>query len=430
MATTTIELRIGTNKQHIRGLLIDNKTINKTALVTTAAMNNYLKQYKARIFRLQTILQNKLNEVERMKANSVEEKAQIEELYNSLKKSDEKLKTVVEEKNRLNKIHTNSILDELKLRKQYYEVEMRYDEKNNLLKNERKKLLQDFEQQKIEQSAQINELTEREENLQRQYDGKVQDNKNLTKPYHEAMLNLSNLQLQLAIHKKECEDLKTGINLELEARNTNFENDLKKLKEELQNKEKSLDECIKSEEESEKEKNRIITELSTEIETLLKQFRSVNSMCSNENSNEITEGNVNGRCPSPSKNIINNEISTQELNRNSTQTSCKQSKPETYKRSGKLIYISDSSDEVSDFNGREWSKRFKNCSDSINDYSSSMNITKTFVFEAKDFKQLINWNISGKWTRSLPTSSRKRGRQLGRQKADVLCGIVSMIIDK
>ncbi|KAI9583882.1 hypothetical protein GQX74_010217, partial [Glossina fuscipes] len=247
--------RIGTNKQHIRGLLIDNKTINKTSLVTIAAMNNYMKQYKARIFRLQTILQNKLNEVERMKANSVEEKAQIEELYNSLKKSDEKLKTVVEEKNRLNKIHTNSILDELKLRKQYYEVEMRYDEKNNLLKNERKKLLQDFEQQKIEQSGQINELTEREENLQRQYDGKVQDNKNLTKPYHEAMLNLSNLQLQLANHKKECEDLKTGINLELEARNTNFENDLKKLKEELQNKEKSLDECIKSEEESEKEKN-------------------------------------------------------------------------------------------------------------------------------------------------------------------------------
>ncbi|KAL9928047.1 uncharacterized protein ACN427_003938 [Glossina fuscipes fuscipes] len=323
-------------------------------------MNNYLKQYKARIFRLQTILQNKLNEVERMKANSVEEKAQIEELYNSLKKNDEKLKTVVEEKNRLNKIHTNSILDELKLRKQYYEVEMRYDEKNNLLKNERKKLLQDFEQQKIEQSGQINELTEREENLQRQYDGKVQDNKNLTKPYHEAMLNLSNLQLQLANHKKECEDLKTGINLELEARNTNFENDLKKLKEELQNKEKSLDECIKSEEESEKEKNRIITELSTEIETLLKQFRSVNSMYSNENSNEITEGNVNGRCPSPSKNIINNEISTQELNRNSTQTSCKQSKPETYKRSGKFIYISGSSDEDSDFNGREWSKRFKN----------------------------------------------------------------------
>uniref|UniRef100_A0A1B0GGM2 Uncharacterized protein n=1 Tax=Glossina pallidipes TaxID=7398 RepID=A0A1B0GGM2_GLOPL len=298
-----------------------------------------------------------------MKANSVEEKAQIEELDNKLKRTDEELDILVEEKNRLNKINTNSILDELKLRKQYYGLEMRYDEENNLLKNESKKLHQEFEQQEIEQSAQINELIEREENLQQQYERKVQDNENLTKTYNEAMLNLSNLQLELSNYKRQCEGLKTEINLELEAQNTKFENDLKKLKEELQKKEESIDECIKKEEESEKEKNRIITELSMEIETLLTQYRSLNSMYNNndnENSNEIAEENFNGSCLSPDKKIINNEISTQQLNRNSKQTSCNQSKPENYRRSGKFVYISSSSDEDSDFNCREWSKRFKN----------------------------------------------------------------------
>lgn len=45
-------------------------------------MNNSFEYYKARIYRLQTALQNTLDEVERMKANSVEEKAQIKELDN------------------------------------------------------------------------------------------------------------------------------------------------------------------------------------------------------------------------------------------------------------------------------------------------------------------------------------------------------------
>uniref|UniRef100_A0A1B0G3L6 Uncharacterized protein n=1 Tax=Glossina morsitans morsitans TaxID=37546 RepID=A0A1B0G3L6_GLOMM len=218
-------------------------------------MNNSFEYYKARIYRLQTALQNTLDEVERMKANSVEEKAQIKELDNKLKKADEELDILVEEKNRLNKINTNSILDELKLRQQCYGVEIRYDEENNLLKNESKKLRKEFEQQEIEQRAQINELIEREEKLQQQYERKVQDNENLTKTYNEAMLNLSNLQLQLSNYKRQCEDFKTGINLDLEAQNTKFENGLTKLKEELQKKGESIDECIKKEEESEREKN-------------------------------------------------------------------------------------------------------------------------------------------------------------------------------
>uniref|UniRef100_A0A1A9UH55 Uncharacterized protein n=1 Tax=Glossina austeni TaxID=7395 RepID=A0A1A9UH55_GLOAU len=318
-------------------------------------MNNSFEYCKVGIYRLQAALQNTLNEVERMKANSMEEKAQIKELDNRLKKTDEKLEILVEEKNRLNKINTNSILEEFKLNKQYYGVEIRYDEESNLLKNESKKLRQEFERQEIEQSAQISELIEREENLQQQYERKVQDNEDLTKTYNEAMLNLSDLQLQLSNYKQECEDLKTGINLELKAQNTKFENDLKRLKEELQKKEESIDECIKKEEESEKEKNGIITELSMEIETLLTQFRSVNSMYNdNENSDEIAEENVNGSRPPPDEKIINNEISTQKLNCNSMPTSCKQSKPENYKRSGKFIYISSSSDEDSDLNCREW----------------------------------------------------------------------------
>lgn len=79
-------------------------------------------------------------------------------IFYRLKKADEELDILVEEKNRLNQINTNSILDELKLRQQCYRVEIRYDEENNLLKNESKKLREEFEQQEIEQSAQINEV--------------------------------------------------------------------------------------------------------------------------------------------------------------------------------------------------------------------------------------------------------------------------------